>query len=118
LGDMGGSAGPPLDGIAAKLTKQQRLEALINPSVRLSPGYGTVSATLVNGKKIDGIMAAEDGSTLTIKRGNLPDTVVEKKSIREKTMGVSSMPPMRYLLTKKEIRDVMSFLETLKTSSH
>ncbi|HEY5822927.1 MAG TPA: HEAT repeat domain-containing protein, partial [Cyclobacteriaceae bacterium] len=118
LGDIGGSAGPPLDGIAAKLTQQQRLEALINPSARLSPGYGTVSATLINGKKVDGIMAAEDASTLTIKRGNLPDTVIQKKSISDKTMGVSSMPPMRYLLTKKEIRDVMSFLETLKTSSH
>jgi quinoprotein glucose dehydrogenase len=118
LGDMGGSAGPPLDAIASKLTPKQRLEALIDPSSRLSPGYGSVSATLANGKKIDGILAAEDASTLTIKRGNLPDTVIEKKSIREKTMGVSSMPPMRYLLTKKEIRDVMSFLEVLKTSSH
>ncbi len=118
LGDMGGSAGPPLDGIASKLTAQQRLEALINPSVRLSPGYGTVSATLNSGEKIDGILAAESTSSITIKRGNLPDTVIEKKSIKEKTMGVSSMPPMRFLLTKKEIRDVMSFLETLQTSSH
>lgn len=118
LGDMGGSAGPPLDAIASKLTPLQRLEALINPSARLSPGYGTASITLSNNKKVDGILVAEDGATVTIKRGNLPDTVIQKNSIKEKAMGMSSMPPMRLLLSKKEIRDVMSFLETLKTSSH
>ena len=69
--DMGGSAGPRLNGIASRLTREQLLEALVDPSARISPGYGSPTAP-------------------------------------------SSMPPMRYLLTKKEIRDVVSFLATLK----
>src|SRR5690606_19667305 len=41
--DMGGGAGPPINGVAARLTREQLLEAMIAPSKRLAPGYGVVS---------------------------------------------------------------------------
>lgn len=69
--DLGGNAGPRLNGVAARLSREQLLEALINPSARIAPGFG------------------EQGQP-------------------------SSMPDMKYLLTKREIRDVVSFLATLK----
>jgi quinoprotein glucose dehydrogenase len=69
-GDRGGNAGPRLDGVADRLTRQQLLESLINPSARIAPGFGTTA--------------------------------------------VSSMPDMRYMLSKKEIRHVVAFLAGLK----
>ncbi|WP_128545317.1 HEAT repeat domain-containing protein [Larkinella soli] len=69
--DLGGNAGPRLNGVAGRLSREQLLEAVINPSARIAPGFG------------------EQGQP-------------------------SSMPDMKYLLSKREIRDVVSFLATLK----
>ncbi|WP_266366357.1 HEAT repeat domain-containing protein [Tellurirhabdus rosea] len=69
--DLGGNAGPRLNGVASRLSREQLLEAVINPSARIAPGFG------------------EQGQP-------------------------SSMPDMKYLLSKREIRDVVSFLATLK----
>ena len=55
----------------------------------------------------------EDGFTLKI--GDKPDTVILKSDVAKHTYSPSSMPPMQYLLTKKEIRDVVSFLATLNS---
>lgn len=114
VGDYGGNAGPPLTGIASKLSREQLLESLINPSARLAPGYGMVTVELNNGKKLSGILQVEDKQQLSMKIGDRPDTVIQVADIRNKTYGQSSMPPMNLLLTKREIRDLVSFIATLK----
>ena len=113
-GDYGGTAGPRLNGIATRLTRPQILEALIDPSARIAPGYGAVTLELVNGKKISGIVEEEKRTGLLLKVGDKPDTLISTSHIVKRTNSPSSMPPMRYLLTKKEIRDLVSFLSTLK----
>jgi putative heme-binding domain-containing protein len=113
-GDYGGNAGPRLNGVASRLTREQLLEAVVNPSARLAPGYGMVNLKLKNGKSIGGILKEDAKEKLTLKVGNRPDTVIMVNDIAQRTNAASSMPPMRLLLTKKEIRDVVSFLATLK----
>ena len=113
-GDYGGSAGPRLNGVASRLTREQILESLIDPSARIAPGYGTVSLELINGKKINGILQEEKPTGLLVKIGDKPDTLITKESIVKRSNGMSSMPPMRFLLSKKEIRDLVSFLSTMK----
>jgi quinoprotein glucose dehydrogenase len=112
--DMGGTAGPRLNGVAKRLTRQQLLEALVNPSARLAPGFGNVTLELKNGKKVNGILQGEKDQDLSVKVGDKPDTLIRKDQITKRTNAASSMPPMPYLLTKKEIRDVVSFLATLQ----
>ncbi len=111
--DYGGSAGPRINGIASRLTREQILESLINPSARIAPGYGVVTLEL-NTKKIIGILQSENANSFSMKVGDKPDTLINKSDVIKKTDSPSSMPPMNYLLTKKEIRDVISFLATLK----
>nr|WP_228527561.1 HEAT repeat domain-containing protein [Pararhodonellum marinum] len=112
--DMGGNAGPRLNGIAAELSRQELLESLIAPSKRIAPGYGMVMLELQNGKNLNGILEKETADALLIKMGNQPDTLVHKKDISSQKMAASSMPDMKPLLTKREIRDLVSFLATLK----
>jgi hypothetical protein len=49
-----------------------------------------------------------------VKVGDQPNAVIRKDQVAKRTNGVSSMPEMKYLLTKREIRDVVAFLSTLK----
>ena len=111
--DYGGNAGPRLNGIASRLTRSQLLEALINPSARLSPGYGMVTLTTKDGKTISGILQEETTADLQVKSGNAAPARIKKSDVTKRTNAASSMPEMRYILDKKQIRDVVSFLATL-----
>ena len=112
--DFGGNAGPRLNGVAARLTKQQILESLITPSARLAPGFGNVTLELKGGKKVSGILQEEKSTGLLVKAGDKADTLIRKEDIVKRINAGSSMPPMNLLLTKREIRDLVSFLSTLK----
>ncbi len=112
-GDYGGNAGPRLNGVATRLTREQLLEAVVNPSARIAPGYGMISVELSNGKKLAGILQEEKENQLRLKVGNA-DTLISNTDVVHRTNPASSMPPMRLLLTKKEIRDIVSFLATMK----
>jgi putative heme-binding domain-containing protein len=114
LGDYGGNAGPQLDGVAGRISREQILEALVNPGARLAPGFGTVKLDLKNGKQVSGVLQGEDAKSIKVKIGDKPDTTVLKNDVVARTNAASSMPPMRYILTKREIRDVVAFLSTLK----
>jgi putative heme-binding domain-containing protein len=112
--DYGGNAGPRLNGVASRLTRPQLLEALIKPSARLAPGYGMITLETKDGKTIAGILQEENEVALKIKSGDQPLLEINKDQVLKRTNGTSGMPEMRYLLSKKEIRDVVGFLATLK----
>ncbi len=112
--DYGGSAGPRINGVAGRLTRKQLLESLIKPSARIAPGYGIVTLELNSGKKVIGILQEETATGFILKPGDKADTLIAKTDVAKRIDSPSSMPPMQYLLTKRELRDVVSFLATLK----
>ena len=112
--DFGGNAGPKLNGVGARLTREQLLEALIDPSKRLAPGFGVVTLTLENDKKVAGVKMDETEENITLKMGNQPDTLIMKNQILERKDVPSSMPDMKQFLSRREIRDLVSFLVTLE----
>ena len=112
--DFGGNAGPRLNGIGSKLSRNELLESLIDPSRRLAPGFGVVILDLKEDQKLAGILAAENNNSITVKMGNKPDTVVLKEHIIQRKNAPSSMPDMKQYLDRREIRDLISYLATLK----
>ncbi len=112
--DLGGNAGPRLNGVAARLTPDQLLESLIEPSARIAPGYGIVSVELKNGASFGGILQEDREDAIVLRIGDKADSLIHKADIEKLTTAPSSMPPMRYLLSKRQIRDLMSFLVTLQ----
>ena len=113
--DKGGNAGPRLNGVAKRLSRQLILESLINPSARLAPGFGVVTVTLKNGQSHAGILESENNNSLTLKAGNNKNEVIPKNQIIKRENAASSMLEVKNFLTKKEIRNLVSFLSTLDT---
>ncbi len=112
--DKGGNAGPRLNGIAKRLSRQLILESLINPSARLAPGYGVVNVTLKNGQSIGGVLESENNKSIVVKAGNNQKQVIAKNEISKRENAASSMMEVKDYLTKKEIRDLVGFLSTLE----
>ena len=108
--DQGGNVGPHLDSIGRTLTRPQLLEALISPSERLAPGFGMVTLELKNGQTLNAILENEDDTAVRVKTGADPIRSISKKEIVKRTNSPSAMPDMKLLLSKKEIRDLVSFL--------
>ncbi|MEZ0485467.1 DUF7133 domain-containing protein [Fibrella aquatica] len=114
IGGQGGEVGPSLTNIGNVLTRDQLLEALIEPSARLSPGYGSVMLTLTDGQTVNGILMQESSTELVLKTTEAEPLKVAASRIAKRENMPSSMPPMGYLLSKREIRDMVEFLANLK----
>ncbi len=109
-----GSVGPGLGGVANRLTREQLLESLIEPSARLAPGFGTVNLTLKDGSTVTGILLEESDDELLLKTNEAEPLEIAVSRVDKRQNLPSSMPPMGQILTKREIRDVVEFLSSLK----
>ena len=84
------------------------------PSARLSPGFGSVTLTLDDGQTVAGILMKETAEKLILKTGDAEPLDVPVGRIKSRTNLPSSMPTMGDILSKREIRDVIEFLSSLK----
>ncbi|HEU4722326.1 MAG TPA: HEAT repeat domain-containing protein [Gemmatimonadaceae bacterium] len=112
FGGPGSNVGPNLSGVASRLSREQLLEALVDPSARVAPGFGPVQLTLKNGRKLFGTLKEETATHVVVDASG--DQRVAKSDIAQRTNGPSSMPSMATLLTRREIRDVVEYLSTLR----
>ncbi|MBT8300499.1 MAG: c-type cytochrome, partial [Maribacter sp.] len=110
----GGKVGPPLDNIANILSREQILESLIEPSKRLAPGYGSTTVTLKDGQVISGILEEETKDELILRTPDAEPMEIAISRIEKRENGLSAMPAMGKLITKRELRDLMEYLSSLK----
>ncbi|MFH6602204.1 HEAT repeat domain-containing protein [Maribacter algicola] len=114
VGGAGGQVGPPLDNIGNTLNREQLLEALINPSARLAPGFGTVTVTLKDGQEVIGVLIEETDRELILRTNDAEPMEIALERISKRENSMSSMPSMAGAMTKREIRDVIEYLASLK----
>ena len=110
----GGTVGPSLTEIGSTLSREQLLEALIEPSARLAPGYGSVKLTLKDNQEVTGILLEERADELILKTAEAEPMEIPLSRISKRDNLPSGMPPMKTLLSRREIRDVIEFLANLK----
>ena len=113
--EYGGNVGPTLEHIGDQLTRQQLLEALIRPSARLAPGYETVLVTLADSSAVAGIVMERSNKELTLKIGKEDIQTIARTDIVEEETLPSSMPSMETKLSRREVRDVVAFLASLRS---
>jgi putative membrane-bound dehydrogenase-like protein len=115
LGGRGSEVGPNLSRIGAVLTREQLVEALLDPNARIAPGYGMVGVTLRDGKQVSGRLMNETDTHLIVGVGTpLVEQRIPKTDILNRTNPGSAMPPMGKMLRPREARDLVEFLSTLK----
>lgn len=113
--DAGGNAGPKLDGIASRATREHLLESIVFPNRQISPGFESSMITMNNSAVYAGVVRGEDASTLTIITPDEGEVKLAKADVKTRERGVSGMPEgFGDLLTRFELRDVIEFLGTLK----
>jgi quinoprotein glucose dehydrogenase len=112
---QGSDVGPDLSAIGATLSRDQILQALLEPNARIAPGFGIVGVTLRNGQRINGTLREETGTHLVVVTGTPPaEQRIAKADIAERTDPVSAMPPMGLILKPRDLRDLVEFLAALK----
>ncbi len=120
LGGDGGEAGPDLSDLGARHDRQYILESLVNPSAVVVPGYGLTLVSLKNGDNVGGALLKEDEKSITVRVPDEKDSskqierVISLEEIASRQPPVSAMPPMAFILTKKETRDLVAFLASQK----
>ena len=114
VGASGGAVGPPLENIGNILSREQLLESLVMPSARLAPGYGSVSLTLKDGQKVNGILEEETDEGLSLRTNAAEPLEIPTARIEKRENLPSAMPAMGKLITKRELRDLIEYLAGLK----
>lgn len=110
----GSDIGPNLKS-AGLQGRGHHLEAIVDPQKTITEGYGSISLTLENGQSIAGLFKSEMKGVIEIKDAEGVITKVASENIKERTPVISTMPPMGAILTKREIRDIIEYLSTLKS---
>ncbi len=116
IGGPGAEVGPNLINIGSKYDERGLLESLVDPSAVMALGYGFATLTLHSDEVVAGIIEAEDNKSITVKISKTETRVVDKLQVKERINAVSSMPSMADRLTKRQIRDVVAYLATLKNN--
>ena len=114
----GGDVGPDLSRIGIDKTREYLLESIVDPNKQIAKGFETAILAMADGKIHAGIVKNDDEEQLRLQ---LPDgrlITVKKSDIEERTVGKSGMPEdLVKKLSKFEIRDLVEYLSTLKSTA-
>jgi quinoprotein glucose dehydrogenase len=117
LDGQGGEVGPQLNGIAADKEKDRRylLESIVLPSAKIAKGYDTVILLLTDERTVTGIIKSEDKKEIKLVTPENKEIVIPVKDVDSRRTGPSAMPAdLHQKLTRRELRDVVEFLASLK----
>ena len=117
IGGKGGVQGPALDTIGKRLSGEKILESLVNPSAEIAEGYGLFTLTTKSGEALAGRLAKETGTEIELILPAGETKTIPKDQIKERAGPSSAMPPMALALPPKDLRNLITYLASLKTEA-
>jgi len=115
IGDRGGEAGPDLQDVGNRLSREELLSSLLDPNRKIAEGFKTIIFTLQDDTVVAGIVKEESATEVELIDAAGKRVKVDKKRVTERLEGVSSMPPVTGILKKTELRDLVEFLSRQKS---
>jgi putative heme-binding domain-containing protein len=115
---IGPIKGPNLSAVAAGLPTDLIVESVLWPARQIKEGYEAVTITTKDGRFHSGFLHAADKKTIRIRDlASGATVVVPTTNLATRSKAQTVMPPgLTDSLTKTELRDLIKYLSTLKTS--
>lgn len=116
LNGTGRDFGPDLSKVGARLTREQILESLHQPSKAIAKGYETWVLALKDGSVQTGFVVNPGDTAVTLKLPTGQPQTFERAQIRSQKVEPMSLMPEGLLqaMTEQEAADVIAFLAGLK----
>ena len=111
--EQGTDVGPELTNIASRLSREQLLLSLVDPSAQPVAGFTVITVTNRDGETMRGIFQDETHTDLSLTSGG-EQIRIPKQEIVSREQSPSAMPAMGDLLTRNQIRDLLEYISTLK----
>jgi quinoprotein glucose dehydrogenase len=115
INGTGGDVGPDLSHVSAQKDRRYLLESIVFPNRQIAQGYEAVMVTLKNDESYAGVFKSETASNLVINTPQSGLVTVKKSDIETRQKSLSPMPEgMAQILSKRDLRDLIAFLSTMK----
>jgi len=113
--DKGGTVGPPLTVVGKDRTREQILESILFPNREIVQGYGQTLLQMADGAIEAGRIEKETEGEIHLILSDGSRKTVAKARVTARKAGLSAMPEdVSKALTKREIRDLVAFLSSLR----
>ena len=108
---MGVAIGPDL-GTIHNWTKEDIMANVLNPNLSISSGFGLWEVKLINGETIQGIIASETSTAITLRNNGMMDKTVSRQDVKSlKAISISAMPPgLEKKIDQQQMADLLAFL--------
>ncbi len=115
LENEGFEVGPDLLSALRNKSRAQLLIDILDPSREVDPRYLNYVVTTKKGQSLSGLIAAETGSSLTLRRGEKAEDTVLRSQIDEiQATGKSVMPEgLEMQLSKQDVADLIAYLQSV-----
>jgi len=116
VGHRGGVIGPDLTKIGAIRAGRDLLESIVVPSSTFAQGYESYSATLKDGREIDGILVHQTAEAIRMRDAGGAEHLIHQQDVQELKRRATSLMPdgLDSALSPGEFRDLLAFLQSLK----
>jgi putative membrane-bound dehydrogenase-like protein len=113
----GGQIGPDLSTVGRALSRDKLIESILTPSKEIAPQFVSWRITTRDGKTRIGVLVEEGpNSTITLADAEGKLTVIKRLDVEDREALPTSLMPdnLHELMTPREFRDLLAFLEERK----
>jgi quinoprotein glucose dehydrogenase len=115
IGEDGGNVGPELTHIAKDKDPKYLLESVVTPNKAIAEGFETLLVVTIDGVVLSGIVKHQDDDEIRLMTPEGETLTISMDDVEETQRGDSSMPAdLIEQLNKRELRDLLAFLNSLK----
>ena len=109
-------AGPDLFAVGDKFGRRDLVDAVLEPSATLSPGYGTVTVETKDGRILQGVLKQANDAGLQLMGADGELVSIGKSEVESQEGGTVSLMPegLQAGLTLQEFADLTEYLTALK----
>jgi quinoprotein glucose dehydrogenase len=107
--------GPDLSHPTSKRDRRHLVESILLPNAKISEGFESVLLKLKGNVTVGGVFKKETDDVIVLLDPNEGEQEIDKADVVSRSKGLSAMPEgFDKMLTKRELRDLVEFLATLK----